>query len=238
MPGTETLVPYITDSGKKDQPEITVDSREAASASRIVKGLVERGAKVKTKPLPRGDYVISDRCAIERKTVHDFVYTLTRRYLFDQLFGLKETYPNAMILIEGYLPIVYKFTRINPSAVWGAMFSLAKQGIALIHTTSSKETADFLYTAARQEQLVEKRIPTLHPTKKTSTLTDSQLYFISSLPNIGRQRASAILKSYQTPIAALTEVDEWPKKIHGLGLTISEKVKRVLNTRFVEQSAS
>jgi len=208
MPKAETLVPYLSDSEKRREPEITVDSREVASASRIVKGLVERGAKVKTTSLLRGDYVISDRCAIERKTVHDFVHTLTRRTLFDQLFGLKETYPNAMVLIEGYLPLVYKFTRTNPSAVWGAMFSLAKQGMALIHTTSSKETIDFLYTAARQEQLVCKRTLTLHPTKKTTTLADAQLYFISSLFNIGRQRSLAILENYLTPIAALTDIDE------------------------------
>ncbi len=180
--------------------------------------------------------MLPDRCAIERKTVQDFVYTLTRRYLFDQLFELKDSYPNAMILIEGYLPIAYKFSRINPSAVWGAMFSLVRSGVALIHTTSLQEAADFLYTAARQEQLVEKRIPILHPSKKNPTLSDSQLYFVSSLPNIGRQRALAILKSYQTPMAALAEVDEWPRKVHGLGPNISKRAKTVLNAHFVEQN--
>jgi len=234
MSGTETLVPYIKETKKDAQPTIIIDSHEASSASKIVKGLVERGAKVKSHPLSKGDYVLSDRCAVERKTVHDFVYTLTRRYLFDQLFGLKELYPTAIILLEGYLPIIYKFTRINPSAVWGAMFALARQGIALVHTTNYKETVDFLYTAAKQEQIVEKRIPVVHAAKKTETLADAQLYFVASLPNIGREKALAILKSYQTPMNALINVDGWAKEVHGLGPVITKKVKKILNTPFKE----
>jgi ERCC4-type nuclease len=232
MSGTETLVPYIKEPKGEPQPTIIVDSHEASSASKIVKGLVERGAQIKTQPLSKGDYILSDQCAVERKTVHDFVYTLTRRYLFDQLFGLKDLYPTTLILLEGYLPIIYKFTRINPSAVWGAMFALAKQGIALIHTTNYKETTDFLYTSARQEQIVEKRIPVVHAAKKTETLADAQLYFVASLPNIGREKALAILKSYQTPMNALINVDGWAKEVRGLGPVISRKVKKVLDTQF------
>ncbi len=234
MVGTETLVPYTKEPKKEPQPTIIVDSHEASSASKIVKGLVERGAEVKTHPLPKGDYILSDQCAVERKTVHDFAYTLTRRYLFDQLFRLKELYPTAMILLEGYLPIIYKFTRINPSAVWGAMFALAKQEIALIHTTNYKGTVDFLYTAARQEQIVEKRLPIVHAAKKTDTLADAQLYFVASLPNIGREKALAILKSYQTPMNALINVDGWAQEVHGLGPIITKKVRKILNTHFKE----
>src|SRR3989304_589622 len=129
MSGTETLLPYLKEKKKDEaEPTIIVDSREANTAAKIVKGLVERGVHVKTETLEKGDYILSDECAVERKTVHDFVYTLTRRYLFEQLFRLKDAYPKSMILLEGYLPIVYKFSKIRPAAVWGAMFAIAKQG--------------------------------------------------------------------------------------------------------------
>jgi len=233
MSGTETLLPYLNEKKKKNEkPTIIVDSREASSAAKIVKGLIERGVKVKTETLEKGDYVLSDQCAVERKTVTDFVYTLTRRYLFDQLFKLKEVYPKSLILLEGYLPIIYKFSHIQPAAVWGAMFNLAKNGIALVNTKSYKETIDFLYVAARQEQIVEKRIPTVHPFKKTETLSDAQVYFVASLPNIGREKAIAILKSYQTPLNALINVDDWPKTVYGLGPVITNKVKEVLSTPY------
>ena len=235
MSGTETLLPYLNEKKKNNEkPTIIVDRREASSAAKIVKGLIERGVKVKTETLEKGDYILSYQCAVERKTVTDFVYTLTRRHLFEQLFRLKDAYPKSLILLEGYLPIIYKFSHIQPVAVWGAMFNLAKNGIAIVNTTSYKETIDFLYVAARQEQIVEKRTPTVHPFKKTETLSDAQVYFVASLPNIGREKATAILKSYQTPLNALINVDDWTKTVYGLGPVISNKVKEVLSTPYKE----
>src|SRR3989304_3128157 len=235
MSGTETLLPYLKEKKKDEaEPTIIIDSREASSAAKIVKGLVERGVHVKTETLEKGDYILSDQCAIERKTVHDFVYTLTRRYLFEQLFGLKDAYPKALILLEGYLPIIYKFSHIQPAAIWGAMFNLAKNGIAIVNTASYKETVDFLYVAARQEQIVEKRTPVVHAFKKCDTLADAQVYFVASLPSIGMEKAVSVLKSYQTPFNSMINVDDWSKTVHGLGPVITNKVKEVLNTPFKE----
>lgn len=234
MSGTETLVPYIKEPTKEKKPTVIVDSREASTAPKIVKGLKELGADIRIEALPKGDYVISDLCAFERKTVHDFVYTLTRRYLFDQLFQLKEAYAKPFILIEGYLPIIYKYSRIQPASVWGAMFALAKHGIFMIHTTNYKETIDFLYTAAKQEQIVEKRIPIVHAVKKHETLADAQIFFLASLPNIGREKATTLLNSYQTPLNALLNLDQWTKDVHGLGPKITKKVRQVIHKPYNE----
>jgi ERCC4-type nuclease len=239
MSGNETLVPFISEKKKPgEEPTIIIDSREASSAKKIVNGLVEKGASVKTEMLEKGDYVISDQCAVERKTVNDFVYTLTRRYLFEQLFRLKDVYPKSLIVLEGYLPIIYKYSSISPAAIWGAMFNLAKNGIAIVNTSSQKETIDFLYTAARQEQVVEKRTAVLHAFKKCDTLADSQVYFIASLPSIGREKATAILDSYQTPINALINVDDWEKAVHGLGPVIANRVKDVINTPYNDKKCN
>ena len=235
MSGTETLLPYVNEKKRPgEEPTIIVDSREASSAEKIVKSLIERGVNVKTQLLEKGDYIISDECAIERKTVNDFVYTLTRRYLFEQIFTLKEAYPKSLLVLEGYLPIIYKYSHIQPSAIWGAMFNLAKNGVALINTASYKETVDFLYTAAKQEQMVEKRSPVVHAFKKCETISDAQVYFIASLPNIGREKATAILESYQTPLNALINADDWSKAVNGLGPVITNKVKELLSTPYKE----
>jgi len=231
------LVPFIKEKKNDDEakPTIFVDSREASSAPKIVKGLIERGAKVKTQALDKGDYILSYECAVERKTVQDFVYTLTRRFLFEQVFKLKDTYPKSLLIIEGYMPMIYKFSKIQPAAVWGAMFNIAKNGIPMVSTSNQNETIDFLYTAAKQEQLVEKRSPIVHACKKTDTISDAQMYFIASLPNVGREKATAILQSYQTPQNALINVDDWSKTVDGLGPVITNKVKEILTTPYKER---
>ena len=234
MSGAESLIPFLKEKGKNDQPIIIVDSREAQTAPKIIKGLKEKGAEISIRYLEKGDYIISNQCAFERKTVNDFVYTLTRRYLFDQLFTLQECYEKPFILIEGYLPIVYKYSKIQPTSVWGAMFAIAKQGINLMHTNSYKETVDFLYTAAKQEQIVEKRSPVVHPVKKMESLPDSQIFFMASLPNIGREKAVSILNTYQCPLNALNNVDRWENDVHGLGPKITKKVKEVIHETYSE----
>ena len=234
MSGAETLLPFLKKTRKEDHPTIIIDSREAKSAPKIVKGLKERGADISIRYLEKGDYVISNVCAFERKTVSDFVYTLTRRYLFDQLYTLQECYEKPFILIEGYLPIVYKYSKIQPSSIWGAMFALAKQGINLMHTNSYKETVDFLYTAAKQEQIVKKRHPVVHPVKKHVTLADAQIFFMASLPNIGREKAVSLLNAYQCPLNALINIDQWLREVNGLGPKITKKVKDVIHTTYEE----
>jgi ERCC4-type nuclease len=114
------------------------------------------------------------------------------------------------------------------------MFTLAKNGIALVNTGSHKETVDFLYTAAKQEQIIEKRSAVVHAFKKCDTLADAQIYFVASLPNIGREKATAILDTYQTPINALMNVEQWSKAVNGLGPVITNKVKDVIATPYKE----
>jgi ERCC4-type nuclease len=68
MSGAESLIPFIREKGK-NQPTIIIDSREAKTAPKIVKGLKELGADISIRYLEKGDYVISNLCAFERKTV-------------------------------------------------------------------------------------------------------------------------------------------------------------------------
>jgi ERCC4-type nuclease len=231
--GTKTLFSHIQGENDDDQElTIIVDSREAKTAEKIVKGLREQNIGLRIEALEKGDYVLSSTCAVERKTVQDFVSTLTRRHLFKQLFKLKEAYPKALMLLEGYLPVIYKFSRIKPASVWGAMFHLAKNGIAMVNTTSYKETIDFLRVAAYQEQSVDRSTPTVHPVKKCETTSDAQIFFLASLPNIGKERAIAILEKYQTPSNAMRNLNEWPKDVYRLGPKTRAKVKKVFTTPF------
>ncbi len=74
----------------------------------------------------------------------------------------------------------------------------------------------------------------MHPVKKLETLADAQIFFIASLPNIGREKANTLLHSYQTPLNALINVDQWTKDVHGLGPKITKRVKEVLHKPYKE----
>jgi len=209
---------------------IIVDRNEAGQAGKVVSNLKDLGAEVEVKPLDVGDYILSDQLAVERKTVTDFVHTLMRGRLFEQVFTLKDAYPNAILIFEGYAPLIHKFSRIKPGAVWAAIFTPARNGVPIIPTLNQRETAQLLYSAARMEQEERRRTPTIHPAKKFKSLRDAQICLVSSLPGIGAERARIILERYGTPAKAFENVDSWPEEISGVGKKTAERAKRVLRS--------
>jgi len=211
--------------------EIITDTKEASKAVKIVDGLRNSGVNVITEPLEKGDYILSTECAVERKTVYDFVGTLTKRNLFEEIFPLKNAYPHTILLLEGYMPLIYKFSKVNPAVIYGALYSLAKNGIGIIPTINQHETVIALCTMARQEQVEEKRYLKVHPIKTVESLSESQIFFIGSLPNIGREKAKSILAQFYSPISALNAVNRW-HEVEGIGPKIIEKVKKVLESPF------
>ncbi|RLE79722.1 MAG: DEAD/DEAH box helicase, partial [Thermoprotei archaeon] len=136
----------------KVRPRIIVDSREASLARDIVLSLRSLGAIVEVKPLTAGDYIVSEDIGVERKTVNDFVSTLTRRDLFEQVLALKTVYPKTVLILEGDLSYVKRYRRIHPNAILGALATLARSGIAVVPTANKEETARFIFFTARQEQ--------------------------------------------------------------------------------------
>ena len=118
------------------KPTIYVDSREAANRAgkKIVAMMNELGADVITRKLDFGDYLIGEKVAVERKTVFDLAGTLTQRFLFDQIYKMKEAYPASVLLIEGYMGVLRRFRRISPESLNGALFALAQSSIPIVPT--------------------------------------------------------------------------------------------------------
>ena len=215
-------------------PKIIVDSREANTAKEIVKELRSLGALVEIKLLTVGDYIVSESIAVERKTVQDLVFTLIKRDLFGQLFSLKMTYQRPILLIEGCLDYINKFSNININSISGALASISRNGITIIPSMNKKITAKLLFFMARQEQVQENKIPSLRIIKKTKEISEAQMELIGSLPLIGEERAKTILKVYKTPLNALINFRNWKKRIRGIGEETIKKVEKILLTEYKE----
>ena len=216
----------------RTRPKIIVDSREIRVAPKIFKTLKKLGGIVEVKPLTVGDYILSEEVAVERKTVNDFISTLTRRDLFEQIYSLKTVYPRSFIVLEGNLEYTKKFRKIHVNSILGAFALLARSGIPVIPTANQEETAKLLFFTARQEQEKREKIPQVKPIKKVRSISEYQLLLIGSLPSIGRERAINILKIYKTPLQALNNFRSWSKKVRGIGEETIRKVEKVLTEEF------
>lgn len=229
--------------------EVCVDSNEAAAAARIVNDLRLSGCLVSTANLPDSDYVVSDRCGIERKDVKDFAVSLMDGRLFEQAKRLAEGYEKPLLILQGDLSTISRFTKISPNALWGALSSLALDfGIAVIPTPDAHSTAQLIQRLAYHEQAKESRPIQLRRKKRKASLAEEQLYFLCGIPNIGRSFAEGLLKRFQTPMQAVDALAAAEIHISNTGKTrrllgplsdvkrvgpsTVEKAKRLLNTPY------
>jgi ERCC4-type nuclease len=95
--------------------------------------------------LPAGDYVLSDRLVVERKTGADLAASIKDRRLFEQIERLREAYPAVVLLIEG------KPIHIAEHSWKGALGRVLTAGVAVLRTVDRKESAAWLAQLYRLE---------------------------------------------------------------------------------------
>lgn len=199
---------------------IFADYREKGSG--IMKELVELGVKIELSKLDVADYLLSDRVAVEHKTVKDFADSIIDGRLLSQLANLKK-YEKPFIIIEGEED-VYSQRKIHPNAIRGMLATIIiNYGIPIIYTRNFKETAGLLLMIAKREADPLKKDFTLHTAKP---LTDNELqeYIVSAFPGVGGMIAKPLLKKFKT-IKRIVNADE--KRLKEVELIGEKKAKRI-----------
>jgi len=174
----------------KDTIEIFADAREAPE---VVEHVREHGVIVNIKQLDLGDYLLSDRMIVERKTSNDFEASIVDGRLFEQAGRLEDNYDFPILIIEGPL----KAMRIHQDAFMGAFMAMFVDfGIQIINTRNEEETARMIYLLAKREQLKEKRPIRLLAKRKAYTLEHQQLRVLEAFPTIGPIMAKRLLDEF------------------------------------------
>ncbi len=209
--------------------KIVVDARELRSE--VVKHLKELGTDIEVKNLDIGDYLLSDRVVVERKTVQDFVESIiAKERLFSQIMKLK-SYPRPVLVIEGK----NIYGRVHPNAIRGAIASIAVDfAIPIIWTSNPKETAEYLIAIAKREQEYKKREILEHTGKTKRTLKEEQEYIVSSISNVGVAIARNLLEHFQTIENIATASEEELMKVPKIGKKIASRIRRVMSTPYSE----
>jgi len=199
---------------------IFADYREKGTG--IIKELSERGIKVELSKLDVADYLLSDRVAVEHKTVKDFVDSIIDGRLLSQLSSLRK-YERPLIALEGEEDI-YSQRKIHPNAIRGALSTiLVSYGIPIVQTKNFRETANLFLIIAKREADPSKKDFILHSAKPLSD-KEVQEYIVSSFPGIGSMLAKPLLKKFKS-IKNLVNADE--KELKEVELIGEKKAKRI-----------
>ena len=176
-------------------PVITADIRERRSK---VCGYLEKSQRVVVEyaDLASGDYVCGPGVAIERKESTDFVNSIMNNRLFNQVHHLKAEYEHPICLIEGN--VFETRSQIPSAALIGAISYLSViEGLSVIHTSDTQQTAQMLETMARHCQQGLGYEVALRSQKPRDTSMLSR-FIVEGLPSIGPKVAHNLLKHFKT----------------------------------------
>ena len=218
--------------GDDESVEIVIDQRELDSV--IARDLSTReGFETRLETLAVGDYVVSDRVAVERKSVSDFLDTLLGedRSLFEQARALSRHYARPVLIVEG--ADLYGERNVHPDAIRGAVASLAVDfDMSVLHTDDEGDTADMLAVLAKREQTTRDRAVSAHGEKGAKTLDEQQEYVVSAIAEVGPVTARALLAHFGTVEAVMTAREDDLHEVEGVGEVTADRVREVVGSDY------
>ena len=211
--------------GSSASPYILIDSRETASP--LTRMLAEMDTHIKLQTLPIGDYIVSNRCGIERKSISDFHSSLKDGRLFDELMRLRKQFSRPILILEGdYHSII----SINRSAVLGTLTSIVlKMEIYLIQTRDAQDSAEMIYALARKEQKAQSRPFSIRFQKIPEQLDKQLEQIVAGIPGINIARAQDLLREFRTLRNLFNAPSEEIQRIHNIGQVIADKIVKYAN---------
>ncbi|MHC1610166.1 MAG: DEAD/DEAH box helicase [Candidatus Methanospirareceae archaeon] len=216
----------------KSKLTIFVDPRETKSG--VTRFLEKAGVDLKLRNLGTGDYIVSDRVCIERKSAMDFMDSLInkQRNLLEQVLRMKREYEKPVLLIEG--DSLYGQRNVHPNVVRAVMATIAVDfSVPIIQTRDEADTASLIYVIARREQMPKNRIEiNPHGKKPSASLREEQEYLVSALSNVGIVTARNLLRRFKTIERILTARKEELMEVEHVGEKTAEHIRAVLTTEY------
>jgi len=206
----------VATAGVDEGVEVVVDQRELDSS--IAKDLSTRdGLVTRLETLAVGDYVLSDRVAVERKSAADFV---------DSMLDADRS-----MVVEG--TNLYGQRDIDPNAIRGALASLAVDfDVSVLRTEGESDTTELLATIAKREQETRDREVSVHGEKTTKTRAEQQEYVVSSIADIGPVTARTLLAHFGTVEAVMTAPEDDLLEVEGVGPVTAERIREVVGSEY------
>jgi len=211
----------------KGEIKILVDFHEEASG--IPDILRKLGAKTFIVSLPIGDYQPSERVVIERKSTKDFISSIKKKRLFEQLRYLSELVEIPILLIEG--EDLYSEKGIHRKGILGALTSIVVYySVPTIFTRNREESAEFIFLVARREVVEKPPSLAIFEKKRAKTRKEEIMRVVLSLPGIGPYLASNLVSHFKTLRNLFNASETELLQVEGIGKERAKKLRELFLT--------
>jgi len=194
------------------------------------------GAEILEKQLDVGDYIVSERVGIERKTVDDFLECIINQRLFRQLEMMSSSFPKPVLIIEGDQRSLFLSRNIHPNTIHGALSSVAvDHGIPIIWTDGPKATAAQIFWTACREQRAGAGEPAARVCKKSSTLAAKQEFLVAGLPSVNSVLGRRLLDRFGSVSRIFSLTEEELMAVRGIGEKKAREIWCLLNAGYASR---
>lgn len=206
-----------------DKIVIVSDFREKEISGELKK----LGALVNQISLDIGDFVCSERVAIERKTYSDFISSIIDGRIFEQATILKENFERPIIIIEGY-----SNNTISENALKGAIASLLIDfGIPLVATRNQLDTAKIIFWIAKKEQSEGKQLA-IKVGRKPKDAKAQKEHMICSLPGVSIVLAKRLLEKFGTVEKVFCASEDELQEVKRIGKKLAQKIRNAVSANY------
>lgn len=214
--------------------KVIVDHREASSG--VVREINRLELEVEMQQLDVGDFIVSDRVGVERKTVPDFLSSLIDGRLLEQSKNLAETFERPLMILEG--EGLYTERGIHPNAVRGALACITVDySVPVISTENERETAQIIKAVAKREQEGTKSEIPVRSGRKSLTLPQLQRFIVEGLPGVSAVLAKRLLNHFKSVENVVRASEEELKDVHGIGEEKARRIRRVLEFEYEDEES-
>jgi Fanconi anemia group M protein len=209
---------------------IIVDNRERNIE--LLECLSRSGVELSFAQLPVGDYVLSDRICVERKTVRDFEGSVMNARLFDQMDRLSSGFRKPMLILEGDEA---EFL-LQPNVVLGTIVSIySDYNVQVIRSSCVSETSLILAKLAEREQKKGKREPRIVGSKRAFSDSQWQELILGSMPGVGPKLARSLLSRFRTIVNVAAASEKELMEVDKVGKKKAKRIRSILNDEFDEK---
>ncbi|MCX8189676.1 MAG: helix-hairpin-helix domain-containing protein [Candidatus Diapherotrites archaeon] len=220
-----TLTKYVV----CEKPVIFCDDRE--TSCKVVLYLKKMGADIKSIRLDIGDYLISEKIVVERKTSADFLSSLCDGRLFEQVKNIT-SYEKPILIIEGSPESLFAIRDINKKAILGALIAISIDfGISILFSRDEAQTAEILYLIAKRNQLGPNKEIVLNKKRKMGLL-EQQQFIVESLPLIGPKTAKELLKRFGSVRGVFSANEKELEDVSNIGPKKAKRIIEVLDAKY------
>jgi ERCC4-type nuclease len=216
---------------KDSEPQVRVVADDRENAGGVIEELRARAdVALEVRRLARGDFLVEENFAVERKTLKDFAMSVIDGRWFKQTAALAMGMRRGVIILEG-TPKTAGELGVPRNALQGALITVSVfYGLAVLRARDPAETTRLLVYLGRQSKRVATGAlprPGYRPKGKRAR----QLFILQGLPGVGPDRAERLLDHFgSVENVAIASLDELGA-VNGIGDSTAARIRWAVEER-------